>query len=191
MDSNIEEILEKNPSEHEVQRAAQHQGILTMAEDAIIKILQGFTSIEEVSKVVDLSEGIDLSIPDTPTTPQSEASAHQTTTANTNTSENNQSARIAILLDYIRELEIEQHIHPETGIAEKIALLRELVVDTLEDSQANNPQTTKAESQKTHTEVEKLIEELHQIETHQTIHPEVGIADQLARIRQAVHSISE
>ncbi len=55
-DEAIEKIIPNNPSEREIKRAAEGQGIFTMREDGIVKILSGITSIEEVRSVVDLIE---------------------------------------------------------------------------------------------------------------------------------------
>ena len=54
MDSKIEAILREKPSEREVLAAARGQGIPTMQEDGIIKVLGGVTSLEELMRVVDL-----------------------------------------------------------------------------------------------------------------------------------------
>ncbi len=54
MDRAIEEILRNKPSEREVAAAARPQGIPTMPEDGIIKILRGVTSLDELRRVVDL-----------------------------------------------------------------------------------------------------------------------------------------
>lgn len=53
-DAAIEEVIEGNPSEREVKKAAAPQNILDMTQDGIIKILQGTTSMEELGRVVDL-----------------------------------------------------------------------------------------------------------------------------------------
>ena len=50
----VEKTLITNPSEREVRAAAKDQGIPTLREDAIIKVLEGITSLDEVSRVVDL-----------------------------------------------------------------------------------------------------------------------------------------
>lgn len=55
-DEEIEKIIPNNPSEHEIKKVARSQGILSMREDGIIKVLNGVTSFEEVLSVVDLSE---------------------------------------------------------------------------------------------------------------------------------------
>ncbi|HEV7449354.1 MAG TPA: ATPase, T2SS/T4P/T4SS family [Candidatus Paceibacterota bacterium] len=54
MDSAIEEVLRTKPSEREVATAAKPQGIPSMQEDGIIKVLRGVTSLEELKRVVDL-----------------------------------------------------------------------------------------------------------------------------------------
>ncbi len=53
-DETIEELLNKKPSEQEVRRVADKQGLLNMREDGAIKIIHGVTSFEEVSSVVDM-----------------------------------------------------------------------------------------------------------------------------------------
>jgi type II secretory ATPase GspE/PulE/Tfp pilus assembly ATPase PilB-like protein len=50
----IEEVITKNPSEREIRKAAEDQHILTLEQDGIIKILSGQTTLEELSRVVDL-----------------------------------------------------------------------------------------------------------------------------------------
>ncbi len=54
MDSAIETILREKPTEREIAAAAKPQGIPTMPEDGVIKVLRGVTSIEELRRVVDL-----------------------------------------------------------------------------------------------------------------------------------------
>jgi type IV pilus assembly protein PilB len=52
----IEEIINKNPSEREIKNIQAKQGSLSMREDGIVKVLKGITSMEEVASVVDLLE---------------------------------------------------------------------------------------------------------------------------------------
>ncbi|MFA5933979.1 MAG: GspE/PulE family protein [Candidatus Paceibacterota bacterium] len=53
-DEAVEKIISSNPSEREIKSIADHQGILDMREDGIVKVLSGITSLEEVESVVDL-----------------------------------------------------------------------------------------------------------------------------------------
>lgn len=46
------------PTERDIKRAAEHQKILTMIEDGVVKILTGVSSIGEVQGVVDLTEDV-------------------------------------------------------------------------------------------------------------------------------------
>lgn len=50
----IERLLITNPGEREIKDAAVNQKIPSLREDAILKMLTGITSIEEIGKVVDL-----------------------------------------------------------------------------------------------------------------------------------------
>ncbi len=55
-DEAIEKIIPENPSEREIKRVAKAQGILSMRQDGIVKILNGITSMDEVQSEVDLLE---------------------------------------------------------------------------------------------------------------------------------------
>jgi type IV pilus assembly protein PilB len=55
-EANIEKIISENPSEREIKKVARTQGILSMRQDGLVKILTGITSLEEVQSVVDLTE---------------------------------------------------------------------------------------------------------------------------------------
>lgn len=55
-DKNIEDVLQGNPSEMEIKKAAEPQGIMDMAQDGVTKILKGLTTLEEVRRVVDIKE---------------------------------------------------------------------------------------------------------------------------------------
>ncbi|MFZ3015554.1 MAG: GspE/PulE family protein [Minisyncoccia bacterium] len=55
-DETIEKIMPENPSEREIKKIAKTQGILSMRQDGIVKVLNGITSLEEVKSVVDLNE---------------------------------------------------------------------------------------------------------------------------------------
>jgi type IV pilus assembly protein PilB len=55
-DENLENLIPSNPSEREIKKVGELQGTLDMKEDGIIKVLNGVTSIEELTSVVDLDE---------------------------------------------------------------------------------------------------------------------------------------
>lgn len=55
-DEKIEEVVQGNPSEREINTASVEQNILNMKQDGVIKILQGITSLDELSRVIDLEE---------------------------------------------------------------------------------------------------------------------------------------
>jgi len=58
VDPAVEKAVRNNPSEADIWRAARPQGIRRMAEDGIVKALEGITSLEELDRVVDLTEDL-------------------------------------------------------------------------------------------------------------------------------------
>lgn len=55
-DQKVEDAVESNPSEREIWNAAKGQGILTMKQDGVIKILKGMTSLAELQRVISLED---------------------------------------------------------------------------------------------------------------------------------------
>lgn len=58
IDPQVEAAVRNNPSEADIWRAARHQDIRRMAEDGIVKVLEGVTSLAELARVVDLEEDL-------------------------------------------------------------------------------------------------------------------------------------
>ncbi len=56
MTPDIERLLVTNPSEREIKDSISKEGVPTLREDAIIKVLAGITTYDEISRVVDLLE---------------------------------------------------------------------------------------------------------------------------------------
>jgi type IV pilus assembly protein PilB len=55
-DEKIETAVEMNPSEREIWTAAKGQGLLSMKQDGVIKILKGITTIEELERVIAITD---------------------------------------------------------------------------------------------------------------------------------------
>jgi type II secretory ATPase GspE/PulE/Tfp pilus assembly ATPase PilB-like protein len=58
MDKEIEECVRHTSSEREIWKAAIHQKIRRMAQDGAVKVLQGVTSLDELGRVVDLTDEV-------------------------------------------------------------------------------------------------------------------------------------
>jgi type II secretory ATPase GspE/PulE/Tfp pilus assembly ATPase PilB-like protein len=54
MDERVEETVLRDPREHVIAEAARPQGIPTMVEDGIEKVIQGLTSLRELERVIEL-----------------------------------------------------------------------------------------------------------------------------------------
>ena len=56
MTDELERIVLTNISEEELRKEAQRQGMITMFQDGIIKVLKGLTSLEELLTVAQEAE---------------------------------------------------------------------------------------------------------------------------------------
>jgi type II secretory ATPase GspE/PulE/Tfp pilus assembly ATPase PilB-like protein len=56
MDAAIEKAVIENPSERDIRAAAAPQKLLTLSQDGVIKALKGITTLDELDRVVDLSQ---------------------------------------------------------------------------------------------------------------------------------------
>jgi len=54
MDEAIEKVVQTNPSEREIKKAAQPQNMLDLRQDGVLKILQGITTMSELERIVDV-----------------------------------------------------------------------------------------------------------------------------------------
>lgn len=57
MDDELGTFLRDNPSEGDIAKHVRRQGFLTMAQDGVLKALEGATSLDEVLRVVDMPRG--------------------------------------------------------------------------------------------------------------------------------------
>ena len=53
MTEELANIIMKEPSEIKIQEEANRQGMVTMKQDGILKVLDGLTSLEEVTRVAE------------------------------------------------------------------------------------------------------------------------------------------
>lgn len=56
MDKTIENLVERSASERDIAEGAREQGLLTMVQDGILKVLQGVTTLSELARVIDLTD---------------------------------------------------------------------------------------------------------------------------------------
>lgn len=61
-DETIEKLINENPSDREIRKTAKSQGLLTMQQDGIIKVVEGVTSLEELSRVINLEQDTEKGI---------------------------------------------------------------------------------------------------------------------------------
>lgn len=50
----LNKVINENPSETEIEKVAEKQGLMNLKQDGIVKILSGITTLDELSRVIDL-----------------------------------------------------------------------------------------------------------------------------------------
>jgi len=58
LDAEIDELIARRATGREIRAAATAKGFRTLADDAISRVLQGHTSLDEISRVVDLTDRV-------------------------------------------------------------------------------------------------------------------------------------
>ncbi|MEW9898887.1 ATPase, T2SS/T4P/T4SS family [Chitinivorax sp. PXF-14] len=58
MDAELDELIARRATNREVKQAALDKGFRTLADDAIRRVLEGITSLDEISRVVDLTDRV-------------------------------------------------------------------------------------------------------------------------------------
>ncbi len=58
MDGEIDELIARRATGREIREAARRTGFRTLAEDAVARVLDGQTSLDEISRVVDLTDRV-------------------------------------------------------------------------------------------------------------------------------------
>jgi general secretion pathway protein E/type IV pilus assembly protein PilB len=56
IDSGIDELIARRATTHEIRTRALSQGFVTLADDGLRRVLNGTTSLEELGRVVDLTD---------------------------------------------------------------------------------------------------------------------------------------
>jgi type IV pilus assembly protein PilB len=199
------------PTERDIKKAAEHQKIFTLIEDGVIKILSGITSFEEINSVVDLSEDVDSSVllddSQSSSSLKEEQPAPAATTAPAGLRPSDpasfeagqpaqltlapQGEEIVLLVDYLKMLEEHQQQNPAVGIADKIARAQHMIISMLE----NSPNLEQLFTQSNpaivvRNEIEGLMRELKTLEEDQVKNPSVGVADQIAKIRNNIQTMT-
>lgn len=201
-DELIEDLLNKKPSEQDVRRVAEKQGLLNMREDGVVKILKGVTSLTEVKSVVDL-ETKNITQSDTP--PEKDVFkkksqqpvSHQEELPNKvqpHTFVKNNSVEISLLLDYLQKVEEEQRINPDLDASEKIQLIEKTIVDLLQEKRAEEifKSTTNTDTfNQKHKKLTNIAGELSQLRTHQEENPRLQTAPKLQQIKEDINKIVE
>lgn len=214
IDDKVADVIVNNPSEREIKHASLHQGIFTMVEDGVAKILSGITTMEEIQSTVDMTEDLPEgwhteSVSSEPVSIHNEESAVEPIPVSSKymefvapaadedgrpvtiqpTTENTLPIKeLIMLVDYLKTLESEQDKNPEIGIKKKISDLRNTIIDLLVRTDVSK-WLAYDPSVVVHEEVAKIVSDLETLEQHQSRRPNVGVASQLREIRNTIENL--
>lgn len=198
-DELIEELLNKEPSEQDVRRVAEKQGLLNMREDGIVKIFKGITSLEEISSVIDLDIRNITQVKSDTTEPVKQTAVEKefpvietNTDINPNAVLSDRSIEVSLLLDYLQKLEHEQMVDPDIDASLKIKVLEKTILNLLKKSDMYKIFGGKPEdSAPKHQALQGITQELSQLHDHQQLNPKQQVAPKLRQIKNDLQEITK
>lgn len=194
-DEYIEDLLNKRPSEQDIRYAAKKQGLLDMKQDALVKVLHGVTSLEEIEKVVDME--LDSSYESRGVKDQNTESHYESSykkvfhrKQNPQALLENHSEQIALLTDYMQMLENQQRINPNISAEEKIREIKESILHLVqEDLGLVSADKAESISQENKKKLNSVTDHLEVLEKEQRKNPELSMANQIKKLRMdIIHS---
>lgn len=185
-DDTIEELLNQKPSEQDVRRVAEKQGLLNMREDGVIKILNGITTLEEIQKVIDLEIKQITKTNNIDTVEKPNISIIENTQVNPGAMFNTKSVEISLLIDYLRSLEHQQMINPEHDISEQINKVQITVLDLLKHSNVEQVFSKPENFALTHKKFSRLADDLSDMHKQKMQNPQIDMSEKLRRVREEI-----
>jgi len=181
-DELVEELLNNKPSEQELRHVAEKQGFLNMREDGIIKVLTQITTLEEIRSVVDLdidpTKKVDIN--QSPNENNSQPDIKRD--PNPPHVSDGQNMEVSLLVDYLKRLEHDQQINPETNASPRIELLEDTILDMLK--RVNLDDIIADKNNHPYHKVESAAKELVAVRQEQDLYPKANAAKRIRSIRQ-------
>jgi len=205
-DEDIQKTLETHPSEREIKIVSAAQGILTMKEDGVSKILSGITSLEEIQKVVDLEEDLEIfpemkeyvekhrkkiaeeeiSITTETVTPETQPVSAPIISQQTISTTDSTTTEVSLLIDYLKILEQQSASSGDVNMKNKIHIVEHTVAQILKRDP--NALSFPSESQQAEKEIDLLMNELSELRKEKST--QTGTASVLRNIRERIEQLS-
>jgi hypothetical protein len=198
----IANMMTKQPTERDIKRASADQGIPTMIEDAAVKIIQGLTTIDEASTVIDLTEDRELwmggekiegTTPVENSMPRTVVSHEKETFIPSPVQSLNVEVspvvpwhvhELELLADYLKLLESNQREHPEKNISHKIEDVKRTIIEVVKSGHLLGDDSGNVKEY-----IDQSISGLEKLEMIQEENPNAGIADDLLEIRKTIENL--
>ncbi len=184
-DERIEELLNKKPSEQEVRKVAEQQGLLNMAEDGVIKILNKVTTLEEVQSVVDLEIKKIVSLSE----PKQDLIVKEPNLPSPKMVVPEDSMEITFLLEYLQQLENQQAINPDVDVSEKIHDLEHTIITIMRHKGPEHFNPNKP--QKVQSRMNNVMKDIAELKDHHMMNTSLQTAPKLKQIREDLQEVMQ
>jgi len=169
----IKDLLANKPTDRQVKKLAQDQNILTLSEDAVVKILHGVTSYNEAMRVIDISEDY---------VPAREERKKQ------QEENSKKQEKPHIVAQEKKEPEDTRYDIAQLEAALPITMVRKEEGKAERDPQEKKTQPKKQDNDPAY-EISLLTDYLHMLEDHQRENPNVSIEGKIHDIEQRLARI--
>ncbi len=192
-DELIEELLSTKPSEQEVRRVAEKQGLLNMREDGAIKIINGMTTLDEVTSVVDMEiknfHPVEA-IADPVVQEEKVVPLNTNHDLSPESVFSDQSLETSLLLDYLRKLIEEQTINPDANVLDKIAKVQATISNLVAHPRITEVMNIEHKDiPEVHTKVQQINHELMVLQDSQKMSPTLTAAPKLQQIHDDLEGL--
>ena len=181
-DELVEELLNQRPSEQEVRRIGEKQGLFDMREDGVVKVLQGITTLEEVQSVVDLHIGNITKLHSDESEEKngnfSEGVQRGEQKQKTISSPLDIHNEIEFLIDYLHTLEMEQKMNPDIDASEKIRAVKETIISLIEREYGGV----------LHSSLQSAARHLDDLHEEQRKNPRAAIGHRIQKVREDIEA---
>lgn len=183
MDENIEAILYDSPNERKIRMAAEKQGLLTMAEDVIIKVLHGLTDMEEALRVINIEDYLHQNLPITVSGSENSVT-YKTQEKPPQTSSIRED--INLLINQLTQLEDHQHSYPNADASNQLKNISLIFEDLLSQYHLAGPLLQTHNDNQIKTDLESLKSRVNHLIEIQSKNPTIDIQKDITAIKNVI-----
>jgi type II secretory ATPase GspE/PulE/Tfp pilus assembly ATPase PilB-like protein len=176
-DDTIEQLLYEEPNEYIIRKNSSHQGIFNMAEDGVIKVISGITSFEEINRVVNIDDYLDISL---------SLNKNNTIVEKKNNTESttNYKSDVSTLIEKLDSLHKNQEENPEMDASNQIKEIKTLFSTILQNHTPEKVFIQKNNEKNLHQEMNEIEDKLNKLLEHQQEKSHISIGEDSKNIKR-------